>query len=84
MAWMLVVHRLAGVLLEMQALDADCERAAVEEIDRHLALADDRLLVLRDLIALRKIRVEVVLAVEDAADRITSYNVCYTKLLRIL
>ena len=35
-------------------------------IDRHLAFADDRLLVLGDLIALRQVRVEVVLAVEAA------------------
>ena len=61
---MLVVDRLAGVLLQVQALDADLQRGAVD-IDLHLALADNRLLELRDLIALRQIGIEVVLAVED-------------------
>ena len=60
---MLVVDRLAGVLLQVQALDADLERLAVgAHLD--LALADDRALVLRDLVALRQVRIEVVLAVE--------------------
>ena len=59
----LVVDRLAGVLLQVQPLDADLERLAVD-VDLHLALADDRLLVLRDLIALRQVGIEVVLAVE--------------------
>ena len=63
---MLVVDRLAGVLLQMQPLDADVHRLAVD-VDLDLALADDRLLVLADLIALRQIRIEVVLAVEHAA-----------------
>ncbi len=61
---MLVVQRLAGVLLEMQPLDADGDGLAVVEIDDHLALADDRLLVLADLIALRQVGIEIVLAVE--------------------
>ena len=67
---MLVVHRLAGVLLQMQPLDADLdvlELALAVRADRdgHRALADDRLLVLRDLVALRQVRIEVVLPVED-------------------
>ena len=33
-----------------------------------VALADDRLLVLRDLIALRQVRIEIVLPVEDAPE----------------
>ena len=41
-------------------------RLAVD-VDLDLALADDRLLVLADLIALRQVGIEVVLAVEDAA-----------------
>ncbi len=36
-------------------------------VDDHLALADDRVLVLRDLIALRQVGIEVVLAVEHRA-----------------
>ncbi len=63
----LVVDRLAGVLLQMQALDADLHRLAVD-VDLDLALADDRLLVLADLIALRQVGVEVVLAVEHASE----------------
>ena len=62
---MLVVDRLAGVLLQMQPLDADLEALAVD-LDLDLALADDGLLVLADLVALRQVRIEVVLAVEDA------------------
>ena len=63
---MLVVDRLAGILLQMQPLDADGFRSAVH-VDLDLAFADDRILELADLIALRQIRIEVVLAVEDAA-----------------
>ena len=43
-----------------------CSALAVD-VDLDLALADDRLLVLADLIALRQVRIEVVLAVEDRA-----------------
>ena len=63
----LVVHRLAGVLLQMQALDADADLFGRRQVDRDLALADDRMLVLADLVALRQVGVEVVLAVEDRA-----------------
>ena len=67
---MLVVHRLAGILLKMQPLDADLD---VREFalpvrpdgDDDFAFADDRLLELRYLIALRQVRIEVVLPVED-------------------
>ena len=65
-AGVLVVERLAGVLLEVQALDADLDGAAVD-VDVHRALAHHRLLVLRDLVALRQVGVEIVLAVEDRA-----------------
>ena len=67
MVGMLVVQRLAGVLLEMQPLDADGDGLAVGQIDDDLALADDRRLVLADLIALRQVGIEIVLAVEDRA-----------------
>jgi hypothetical protein len=59
-----VVDRLAGVLLEVQPLDAHGEGRAVAALDLHLALADDRVGELADLIALRQVGVEVVLAVE--------------------
>ncbi len=61
------MDRLAGVLLEMQPLDADLDLLAVGHVEQHLALADDRVLVLADLVALRQVRIEVVLAVEDRA-----------------
>ena len=67
---MLVVDRLAGILFEVQPLDADLDLlegalAVWADRDRDCALADDRLLELRDLVALRQVRIEVVLAVED-------------------
>ena len=59
----LVVEALAGVLLKMQALDANLE-GVVLEIDDDDAFADDGVLVLRNLIALRQIGIEIVLPVE--------------------
>ena len=66
-----VVHRLAGVLLEVDALDPHLARDPRPEVDDHLALADDRVVELADLVALRQVGVEVVLAVEarEAVDR---------------
>ena len=64
---MLVVHTLARILLEMQPLDADLLGDAAVEIDLDHALAHDRVLVLRDLVALRQVLIEVILAVEDGA-----------------
>ena len=64
---MLVVHQLARVLLDMDALDADRLGAALVllvEQDLDLALADQRVVELADLIALRQIGVEIILAVE--------------------
>ena len=69
---MLVVQRLAGVLLEMHPLDADAhllEAAGLvrPDLDHDRPLAHDRLVVLRDLVALRQVRIEVVLPREDRA-----------------
>ena len=64
----LVVQTLAGVLLEMQPLDADHDPLAAQEIDDHFAFADDRTLVLTDLIALRQVRIEIVLPVEHRSE----------------
>ena len=64
---MLVVQALAGILLEMQALDADLADLAVGKVDLDFALAHDRVLVLRDLVAGRLVGIEVVLAVEHRA-----------------
>src|SRR5215470_17510184 len=61
---MLIVQRLAGILLKMQALDAYFDRLAVRQIDQNLALAYDWRLVLADLIALRQVGIEIVLPVE--------------------
>ena len=63
---MLVVQRFASVLLQMQALDANALGVAIN-VNLDFALADDRLLVLRDLIALGQIRIEIILPVEDGA-----------------
>ena len=40
------------------------------QVDEHLALADDGVLVLRDLIARRQVGIEIVLAVEHAETRL--------------
>ena len=61
---MLIVQRFAGILLEMQPLDADAHRLAVGHVDHDLALADDRRFVLADLVALRQVGIEIVLPVE--------------------
>ena len=65
---MLVMHQLAGILLDMDALDADALGAGFRilliqhDVDR--ALTHDRVIELADLIALRQIRVEVIFPVE--------------------
>ena len=64
-----LVQRLAGVLFEVRARDADRLARAVVEHDLERALLDDRLLVLADLVALRQIGIEVVLAREHRAVR---------------
>jgi len=62
---MLVVQRLACILLQMQPLDADAHRIAVGQRDLNLTLAHDRRFVLADLIALRQVRIEIILAIEN-------------------
>src|SRR5262245_10676911 len=62
---MAIVQALACILLEMEPLDADGNTVAVLEIDSHRSFANDRGLVLADLIALRQIGVEIVLPVEN-------------------
>ena len=66
---MLIVQRLPRILLQMQPRDADRFGGAVGEFDLDLCRADDRVLVLADLIAGRQIGIEVVLAIEPA-DRV--------------
>ena len=59
------MQRFAGVLLEVQPLDADLNLFGRRDIYLDDALADDRAFVLRDLIALRQIRIEIILAIEN-------------------
>jgi len=63
---MLVVHQLAGVLLDMDALDADLfgRLGLAFQFDLDRTLADQRVVELADLIALRQIGVEIILAIE--------------------
>ena len=58
------VHGLAGVLLEVRALDPDRRATDIES-----AVDEDRLLVLTHLVVLRHVRVEVVLPGEDRRGR---------------
>jgi hypothetical protein len=60
------VNRLRGVLLQMRALDPD-EHVAFRLRHGEAALYAERLVVLGDLVALRVVGVEVVLAMEDRA-----------------
>jgi hypothetical protein len=65
---MLVVHQLARVLLDMDALDTDRlgKRLGIllVQADLQRPLAHQRVVELADLIALRQIGVEIILAVE--------------------
>ena len=65
---MLIVHQLARILLDMDALDADALgrfRAFLVGRDVEMPLADERVIELADLIALRQVGVEIILAVES-------------------
>jgi hypothetical protein len=59
-----VVDGFARVLFQVDAFDADHARRAVAHLDQHFALAHDGVVELADLVALRQVGVEVVLAVE--------------------
>ena len=59
-----VMHQFSGILLEVQALDTHDAGPAVWHVDPKLARPHDGMPVLRDLVALRQIRIEVVLAVK--------------------
>lgn len=58
------MQALAGVLLQVRAGDADALGGAVFQGDVEVALADDGMVHLAGLVALRQVRVEVVLAGE--------------------
>ena len=57
---------LAGVVLDVRALDRHAEHGAVFQLDVQVAVAVGGLVVLRDLVVARHVRVEVVLTGELA------------------
>ena len=61
---MLIVLGFAGILFQMKARNADGLRAAIRQFNINRAFADDGMRVLADLIALRQIGIEVILAVK--------------------
>src|SRR3546814_10868828 len=65
---MLIVHQLAGVLLDMDALDPDAFRlgdpSLLVRLDRQRTFTDKRMIKLRNLVTLRPIGIEIILAVE--------------------
>mmetsp|Transcript_6545 Transcript_6545/g.11293 ORF Transcript_6545/g.11293 Transcript_6545/m.11293 type:complete len:246 (+) Transcript_6545:1091-1828(+) len=63
-----VMDRLACVLLQVDALDPDGARKAFAQFHQYFAFADDRVVKLTDLIALRQVRVEVVLPIEGRGE----------------
>src|SRR5699024_7809280 len=63
------VGQLAGVLLHVGALDLDAPLGAVIEDDVQVAVVGDRLVVLADLVVLRLVWVEVILAREAGVRR---------------
>src|SRR6266851_38490 len=58
------MQQFARILLEVEPLYAHGHGLAVRHVEDDFALADHRRLVLADLIALRQIRVEIILAIE--------------------
>ena len=61
---MQIVHRLAGVLLKVDALDADNAFVTRFGFDSEHAFPDDRVEELADLVTLRQIGVEIILAIK--------------------
>ena len=61
-----LVHRLARVLFQVRAREADLDLAARRRHDRDLAALHHRDLVLADLVALGQVGIEVILAREHA------------------
>ena len=62
---MLIMQALAGVLLKMQPLNSDGDSGAVFHVEQDFSLTDNRFVELGNLIALRQIGVEIVLAGKD-------------------
>ena len=67
---MLIMHQLAGILLHMDALNADPlvagDAGLFIGLNIQMAFPDQRVIKLRNLIALRQIRIEIILAVKSA------------------
>ena len=59
------MQRLAGILFEMQALNAHNDLLRGGDIHHNFALTHDGMFVLADLIALRQIGIEIILTVKD-------------------
>src|SRR5277367_4841281 len=60
-----VMQRFSSVLLEMQSLNPNSKWHIIVPNDVHKSFPHNRRFVLTDLVALRQIRIEVVLPVED-------------------
>ena len=64
----LIVHQLACILLDMDALNADllarCVGVFLIKADINFAFADNRVVKLRNLVALRQIGIKVILAIK--------------------
>ena len=63
-----VVDRLAGVLFHVDALNPHHACSTIAKLHQHFAFAHDGVIELRDLIALRQVGVEIVLAVKGGPE----------------
>ncbi len=60
------MQQLAGVFLDVEPGDANLHPAAIGGLEADTAPGGERLIELRDLVTLRQIGIEIVLAGEDA------------------
>ncbi|CAI8190152.1 MAG: Uncharacterised protein [SAR116 cluster bacterium] len=60
------MHRLAGILFQMQAFNPNLARCAIRHVEAQHPLTHDWLFVLADLITLRQIGIKIVLSVKHA------------------
>ena len=63
--WVHVVDRFSGVLLKVDTLDAHNPRSSVTKLNQNLTFAHNGVIELRNLIALRQIRVEIVFPIKS-------------------
>ncbi len=61
------MYRLAGILFEMRARDADAFVIAVGVLNKEFTVLDDRQLILTDLVALGQIGIELIFARKHGA-----------------